>query len=159
MTGDQYEYTVDGARRAAARDELDVWVRRFLASSGSDNAELGEQLTETQRWWTGPVQLPISSLHRLVGPADDPVLCPLDDDEWRSDVASMAGKIADEEWDPPPVVVMYRNEQLVLEDGNHRVEGLRRAGDDQAWAVVGFDDPEARSDFDASADTAEWRTK
>jgi hypothetical protein len=55
--------------------------------------------------------------------------------------------------------VMYRNEQLVLEDGNHRVEGLRRAGEDQAWAVVGFEDPEARSDFDASADTAEWRTK
>lgn len=151
MTSDSHEFTVSGARRARANDDLDGWVRRFLASPGSDNAELGEQLTATRRWWTGPVQLPISSLHRLVGPADAPVLCPLDDDEWRSDVSSMAEKIDHEEWEPPPVVVMYRNDQLVLEDGNHRVEGLRRAGEDRAWAVVGFEDAEARDHFDASS--------
>ena len=38
------DFTVATARRAAAGDQLAEWVRRFLASPGSDNAELGEQL-------------------------------------------------------------------------------------------------------------------
>jgi hypothetical protein len=141
------EFSVDGAQRAAERHDLDGWVRRFLASPGSDNAELGDQLTEEPRYWIGPLRLRISTLHRLVGPPGDPVLCPVDDDDWRDDVAEMAEKIDGDEWEPAPVVVMYRDDQLVLEDGNHRVEGLRRAGEDEAWAVVGFESAEARDRF------------
>ena len=37
--------------------------------------------------------------------------------------------------------------KLVLEDGNHRVEALRRAGVDLTWAVVAFDDPTERDRF------------
>lgn len=70
------EFSVEGARRAAERDALDDWVRRFLASPGSDNGELGEQLSDGVRWWTGPLEVPIGSLHRLAGPPDEPVLCP-----------------------------------------------------------------------------------
>ena len=39
---DTFEFTVDGARRAAEYDTLEVWVRQFLSSPGSDNAVLGE---------------------------------------------------------------------------------------------------------------------
>jgi hypothetical protein len=146
-----HEFSVDGVRRAAEGDDLDGWVRRFLASDGSDNAELGEQLTAEPRWWIGPVRLRINTLHRLVGPPDEPVLCPLDDDDWRDDVAEMAEKIDDDEFEPAPVVVMFRDDQLVLEDGNHRVEALRRAGEHEAWAVVGFESAEARDRFEVPA--------
>jgi hypothetical protein len=44
-------------------------------------------------------------------------------------------------------VVSHRGGRLVLEDGNHRVEGLRRAGKDHAWAVIAFEDPEERNQF------------
>lgn len=141
------EFTVEGARSAAERDDLESWVRRFLASPGSDNAELGELLTDRPRWWTGPLRLPISSMHRLAGPPDEPVLCPVDDDEWRDDVDDLAEKV-DDGWDPPPMIVTYRNGQLVLEDGNHRVEGLRRAGEASAWSVVSFEDNAERDAFE-----------
>lgn len=144
---DDSEFTVDGARHAAEHGDLESWVRRFLASAGSDNAELGEELTDRPRWWIGPLRVPIGALHRLVGPPEDPVLCPVDDDDWRDDVDEMAEKIDGDEWEPPPVVAMYRDDQLVLEDGNHRVEGLRRAGEDEAWAVVGFESSQARERF------------
>ncbi len=150
MTDDRSEFSdfsVDGARAATEQDDLAGWVRDFLASPGSDNAELAEQLTAQQRWWIGPLRLPIKSLHRLAGPPGDPVLCPVDDDYWRDDVAELAEKIDDEGFDPPPVVVIYRNDQLVLEDGNHRVEGLRRAEETEAWAIVGFESSEARAGF------------
>jgi hypothetical protein len=49
------------------------------------------------------------------------------------------------------VIVSHRDGQLVLEDGNHRVEGLRRAGKDHAWAVIAFEDPGERDRFAAAS--------
>ncbi len=145
MTDDD-GHSLDGARVAAARNELGAWVAEFLASPGSDNAALGEQLTNGLRWWLGPVQIPLKRLHRLAGPSGDAVLCPVNEDDWRDDVDDLAQKV-DDGWDPPPVIVSYRDGQLVLEDGNHRVEGVRRSGAYQTWAVIGFDDPEERDRF------------
>lgn len=155
MDGEHAAFSVEGARRAAERGELETWVRQFLASPGSDNAALGEQLTSQPRWWIGPLRVPIGELHRLAGPPEDPVLCPVDDDYWRDDVEEMAEQIDGDGWQPPPVVVMYSDDRFVLEDGNHRVEALRRAGEDEAWAVVGFESTEARDQFSASTAPAD----
>jgi hypothetical protein len=138
--------SLEAARGAATRDELGAWVAEFLASPGSDNAELGEELTAELRWWLGPVQIPLHQLHRLAGPPGDAVLCPVDEDYWRDDVDDLAEKV-DDGWEPPPVIVSSRDGQLVLEDGNHRVEGIRRSGARQTWAVIGFDDPAERDSF------------
>ena len=62
-------------------------------------------------WWTGPVQLPIDELNRLAGPPGDPVLVVVDDDEWRDDVEELGDKV-EEGWEPPPMVVTYRDGQL-----------------------------------------------
>lgn len=135
---DVERFTVATARAAADHGELAGWVKRFLASPGSDNEVLAEMLSEHVQLWAGPVVVPISRLHRLAGPPDEPVLCPVDDDFWDDRVDEMAERIDEEGWEPAPVVVSCREGQLVLEDGNHRVESLRRAGRDEAWAVVGF---------------------
>ena len=65
------------------------------------------------------------------------------DDDWRDDIADMAERMEDR-WEPPPVIVSHPDGQLVLEDGYHRVEGLRRAGKDHAWAVIAFEEPAER---------------
>jgi len=137
---------VEAARAAAERDELGEWVVRFLASPGSDNAPLAGQLTQELGWWLGPVQLPLDQLHRLAGPPGAPVLEEVEDHEWRDDVDDLARQVEDGA-QPAPVIVAHRNDQLVLEDGNHRVEALRRAGHDEAWAVVGFDSADERDRF------------
>lgn len=137
------EFSVGSARAAAAEDRLAEWVAEFLSSPGSDNAPLAEQLR--QRWpvWAGPVRVPLDQLHRLAGPAGQPVLCVVDDEEWDPRVDDLAGKVADGH-EPPPLVATFDGGRLVLEDGNHRAEALRRAGDRHAWAVVGFEGAEAR---------------
>jgi hypothetical protein len=141
----QEKFSVDSAREAAARDEVDGWVADFLSSSGSDNAALAEELTSKPRWWLGPVQVPFNQLNRLAGPPGEPALCPLEDHDLER-VEGMEESI-EEGWDPPPLIVSFRDGQLVLEDGNHRVEGLRRTGVREGWAVVCFDDPEDRDAF------------
>lgn len=143
---DHDRYSVDAARAAAERDELGDWVADFLASPGSDNRELAAGLTDRPRWWLGPVQVPLEQLNRLAGPPGEPVLCPVDDDYWRDDVDDLEQK-AREGWEPPPVIASYRDGQLFLEDGNHRVEGVRRSGARETWAVIGFDSPEERERF------------
>ena len=147
MSNDQ-KYTVESARAASERDALGDWVAEFLASPGSDNEVLAEQLTTPDRCWLGPVEVPINRLNRLAGPSDAPVLCPVDDDYWDDRVDDMEDKVEDG-WEPPPVIVTAQGDQLVLEDGNHRVESLRRAGEQTAWAVISFDDSTARDGFAA----------
>lgn len=143
---DDLDLTVDGARRAAATDDLATWVHGFLCSPGSDNPVLADALLEPPRAWLGPVLVRFDQLHRLAGPADHPVLCPVDEDEWRDDVADLADKV-DDGLEPAPVIASSRDDQLVLEDGNHRVEAMRRAGRQDAWTIIAFDDGAARARF------------
>jgi hypothetical protein len=149
---DEHPYSIDSARAAAARGELAPWVAEFLASPGSDNDVLGEVLTDRLRWWTGPVEVPIDRLHRLAGPPGEPVLVTVEDDEWRDDVEDLEEKVS-EGWEPPPVIATWKDGQLVLEDGNHRVEGLRRAGTEKAWTIIGFATEEERDGFTVAAAT------
>jgi hypothetical protein len=151
---DEPEHTVETARAAAAEDDLGDWVARFLRSPGSDNAPLAELLSDPPRWWIGPVQVPLDQLHRLAGPSGHPVMEEVEDDEWRDDVEDLAGRI-DDGLEPPPVVVSHRdNDTLVVEDGNHRIEALRRAGAHDAWAVIGFEDVDSRDRFVARSEQA-----
>lgn len=148
---DDHDFSVEAARRAADRDELGAWVARFLASPGSDNAGLAVLLSEQGRSWLGPVQLPLDQLNRLAGPPDAPVLVAVEDHEWRDDVDDLARRI-EGGLEPAPVIVSDKGDHLMVEDGNHRLEALRRAGVTEAWAVVGFDEPEQRDRFIARSE-------
>ena len=143
--------TVTGARAAAAEGVLADWVTRFLDSPGSDNAGLAMKLAETERWWIGPVLLPLDRLGRIAGPEGHPVAQVVEEHEWRDDVADLADKVADGH-EPAPVIVMQTDEGYRLEDGNHRVEAVRQAGHDHVWAIVGFEAESARDDFIARTD-------
>ncbi len=63
----------------------------------------------------------------------------------------LADKV-DDGHQPAPVIATFRNDELVLEDGNHRVEALRRAGVERAWTVVAFDDDATRDAFVSRVD-------
>lgn len=131
-------FSVASARVAGEEGELREWVRSFLASPGSDNAPLGDALADRDGPWVGPVRVPLDRLARLAGPADAPVLEVVDEDDWRDDVDDLAARIA-AGLEPAPVVATMRDRQLVVEDGNHRIEALRRAGHRDAWVVVNLE--------------------
>lgn len=140
-----YDPTIDGARRAAALDDLGRWVQDFLASEGSDNAELGEQLADDDLHWAGPLLVEFDELHRFAGPPSQPTMTRLTDEDQRR-VSDMVDSL-DDGWRPAPCVATHKGDHLSLEDGNHRVEALRRHGDDRWWTVVGFDSDDARRSF------------
>ena len=86
---------------------------------------------------------------RLAGP-EDTALVPVAAGEWEHDIDDMAASI-EAGWEPPPLLAEYRDGRLLLQDGNHRYEALRRAGASSAWVLVYFDDPAARDRYVASA--------
>lgn len=147
MTDDR-RFDLAGARRAAAEDATARWVGEFLASKGSDNAVLAAALAQRRHWWLGPVELPLDDLIRLAGPEDD-ALCPIDEDEWESDVRAMEESV-ESGWEPPPLLAEFQDGRILLQDGNHRYEALAREGAPSAWVLVYFDDPVQRESFAAS---------
>jgi hypothetical protein len=142
-------FSLRAAKEAADRDETARWVGAFLASRGSDNGVLAAALAQREHWWLGPVEVALDRLERLAGPEPD-VVCPIDEDEWEEDVESMEESL-DQGWEPPPLLVQYQGGRLLLQDGNHRYEALRRAGQTEGWVLVYFDDPADRERFVARA--------
>lgn len=143
-----HPYTVATARAAAERDELAAWIAEFLASPGSDNAPLADKLAASHPFWTGPVEVPLDELNRLAGAPGTPALVEVDEEEWRDDVEDLAQKVDEDDFEPPPLVATQQPDgQLLLEDGNHRAEALRRCGETTAWTVVGFESTDERDRF------------
>ena len=140
-----HRFSVSSALRAAAEDELAQWVGDFLASRGSDNATLAAGLAQREHWWLGPLWLPLELLVPLAGP-DDEALCPIDEDEWESDITAMEDSIEDG-WEPAPLLAQFDRGQLLLQDGNHRCEALAREGATHTWVLLWFDDPDDHHEF------------
>lgn len=142
----RHEFSLASARAAAAQDRTAIWVGDFLASRGSDNVVLAAALAQRRHWWAGPIEIPLDELERLAGPEEDEVLVPIDEREWEGDVARMEASI-EHGWEPPPLLAEYQDGRLLLQDGNHRYEALKREGAASAWVLVFFDDPSARDAF------------
>ncbi len=83
----------------------------------------------------------------LAGPEDD-AECPIEPEVWEGDIENMEASIEDG-WQPPPVLVEYRDGALLLQDGNHRYEAMLRSGAEQVWAVVWADDEHDRDALEA----------
>ena len=61
-------------------------------------------------------------------------------------------------WTPPPFVATWQDDHLVLEDGNHRAEGVRRSGDGSYWCVVGVNSDDERAAAQAAIDAKDGLT-
>jgi hypothetical protein len=140
------DFSLASARAAAAQDRTAIWVGAFLASRGSDNEVLAAALAQKRHWWVGPIEIPLDDLERLAGPEEHDVLVPIDEGEWEGDVERMEASI-EEGWEPPPLLAEHQDGRLLLQDGNHRYEALKREGAPTAWVLVFFDDAGARDRF------------
>jgi FMN phosphatase YigB (HAD superfamily) len=138
-------FDLASARAAALEDRTAQWVGEFLEASG--NVVLGAALAHQPHWWLGPLRVPLRALVRLAGPEDD-IDWTIEPGEWEHDVGTM-GESLDDGWEPPPLLSCVEDGALVIHDGNHRYEALKRSGAEAAWVLLWFDDPGERAEFAA----------
>jgi len=128
-----FERTINGAREAADAGQIDEWVHAFLSAGLGANPPMAVGLRKQQRWWIGPVAVPIASLTRICGP-EAGMEYRTTREAWEARVAAI---MAVELEQLPPVILEYRGPALLgLCDGSHRHEAIRRRGRENIWALV-----------------------
>ena len=128
-----FERTLKGARDAADAGQVDEWVHAFLSDGLGANPPMAVGLRKQQRWWIGPISLPLASLTRICGPEAE-MEYRTSRDAWEAHIAVL---MTVEPEQLPPVILEYRGPALLkLCDGSHRHEVLRRRGAETIWALV-----------------------
>lgn len=125
--------SLSGARAWAQAGRLEDWVHGYLLSAGH-NPAFSEGLKLDKRYYDGPVNMPLSLLKRCCGPEEE-MAFRVDEAYFEKHVAELQEAVRRGE-DMPPLIVNYRAEGFVLNDGNHRFEALYRLGAESAWAIV-----------------------
>jgi hypothetical protein len=121
------DFSTRGARAMAARGELERWLHAYLTCEPRwANPGLANGLRRAPRRYRGPLEMPVALLERKCGP--EPEM------EFRQDPASfeehiraIAASLVEPE-DLPPLVVEDLGGRLMVCDGTHRLEAVRRRG-------------------------------
>lgn len=129
-------YDLASAQMAARAAQLEVWIQRYLTTEPWANHGLAEGLTRQQRWWRGPLEIPLHQVVRCCGPEAE-MEFQVDPAGWEAKVGGMAASLGDLGM-LPPLIVEYRGGLLSVRDGNHRHEAMRRRGWQSCWILVWY---------------------
>ncbi len=134
------EWSVETARHFANQGRLEEWLHSYLRAGNWVNSGLSNGLKQAQRWWIGPVLVPIEQMVRNCGP--EPVMpFKVTVEDWEQKTHAMASSF-DDPVNLPPVILQSIFGTLYLRDGNHRSEAARKKGWQSLWAIIWFDSEE-----------------
>ena len=146
MDGDimNYKCTLSSAREFAAANKLEDWIHAFLLSDG-DNKAFSDGLKICERFYIGPILMPLFLFTRCVGPEED-MKYRTTAESFKKHVNGLQ-KILEQTQDMPPLIVNYVDGRFELNDGNHRFEALKRLGVTEFHFVVWITDLQDYNDF------------
>lgn len=126
-------FTVNEALEFASRGDIEEWVHLFLNSVG-DNKPFSDGLKLQKRYWLGPFHIELEKLRRCCGPEPEMQFI-VTADGWESHI-SYFQKLIKDGWNIPPLIAYNQGDYLVVNDGNHRLEAMRREGIEKWWVII-----------------------
>jgi hypothetical protein len=126
-------FNVEEAIAYGKEGKIEEWVHAFLNSVG-DNVPFSEGLKLEKRYWTGPLLISIDKLKRCCGPEPGMEYYNAPED-WEPCIKKFQDLIRNG-WDMPPLIVQHEGDKLIVSDGNHRLEAMRREGIYKCWIIV-----------------------
>jgi len=126
-------FTVKTSLDAKEKGMLQEWINDFLNSEGG-NRGLLEGLKIKKRYWRGPYEIDIDKLIRCCGPEKNMEYI-VSKEAFEKNVNHLK-EIFDQKGELPPLIAEYVNGCLIVRDGNHRLEALRRCGIKKYWVLV-----------------------
>lgn len=140
----EYNNTLSSAVSYAKNGKLEDWVHAYLLSDGH-NPEFSEGLRLFDRYFLGPVRMPLSLFHRCCGP-EETMKWQIPKDNFEKKVEELETVISAEN-DLPPLIVHYVNGEFELNDGNHRLEAYSRLGIKKYYVIVWITEKEEYTSF------------
>ena len=140
----EYKSTLSSAIGYAGNGKLEEWVHTYLLSDGH-NKEFSDGLKLFDRYFLGPVKMPLSLFKRCCGPEED-MKWVISKDSFEKKVKELEEVIAVEK-DMPPLIVHYVDGEFELNDGNHRLEAYSRLQIKEYYVIVWITEKEEYAAF------------
>jgi len=140
----EYKSTLTSAIGYARNGKLEEWIHAYLQSDGHNQA-FSDGLKLFDRYFLGPVKMPLSLFKRCCGPEADM--------KWQVSAEGFERKVRDlqkvisDNNDMPPLIVHYVEGEFELNDGNHRFEAYSRLGVKEAYVIVWITEKEEYTEF------------
>lgn len=126
-------FTVEEAMSFSKEERIEEWVHLFLNSVG-DNVPFSEGLKLEKRYWTGPLLIKLDKLKRCCGPEPNMEYFNAPE-QWECEISKFQQLIRNG-WEMPPLIVQHDGNDLIVNDGNHRLEAMNREGIGECWVII-----------------------
>ena len=140
----EYKSTLSSAVGYARNGKLEEWIHTYLLSDGH-NKEFSDGLKLFDRYFLGPVKMPLSLFKRCCGPEED-MKWVIPKGNFEEKVNQLMQVITENE-DMPPLIVSYVDGHFELNDGNHRFEAYQRLGIEEYYVIVWITEKEDYAEF------------
>ncbi len=141
-----YKCSLTSAREYAESNKLEEWVHTYLLSDGH-NREFSDGLKLFERFYIGPIKMPLNLFQRCCGPEEN--MKYRINKEWFESHVNRLAEVIQNENDMPPMIVHYVNGSFELNDGNHRHEAYSRLGINKYYVIVWITE---KSEYDEFAE-------
>lgn len=141
----EYQCSLSSAKAYAAAGKLEEWVHAYLLSDG-DNREFSDGLKLFDRYFIGPVRMPLNLFTRCYGP-EEHMKFRTNSVEWFEQCVGRLMEVIRQEEDMPPLIVHYVDGGFELNDGNNRHEAYKRLGIAEYEVIVWITEKEEYDEF------------
>jgi hypothetical protein len=121
----EYKCSLSSAQEYARVGRIEDWIHAYLLSDGH-NKDFSDGLKLYERYFIGPMKMPLSLFYRCCGPESN-MKYRVNAEWFEKHVQDLVGVISSEK-DLPPLIVNYVDDRFELNDGNHRFEAYSRLG-------------------------------
>ncbi|MBR6506425.1 MAG: ParB-like nuclease domain-containing protein [Clostridia bacterium] len=132
-----YKCSLSCAQEFSKQGKLEEWVHTYLLSDGR-NKDFSDGLKLFDRYFIGPLKMPLSLFTRCCGPEEN--MKWRINEEWFEKHVSDLMEVIKREKDMPPLIVHFLVENgkdyFELNDGNHRLEAYQRLGIEEYHVIV-----------------------
>lgn len=139
-----YKCSLSSAKEFSEAGKLEDWIHLFLLSDGH-NKIFSDGLKHFNRYYLGPLTMPLSLFSRCCGPEEN-IKYQVSEEWFEKRVQALKEKLKSND-DMPPLIVHFVDHGFELCDGNHRIEALTQLGIKEYPVIVWITEKDEYEEF------------
>ena len=129
-----YNKTLSSAMSYARENKIDEWIHTYLHDPEKSNIPLSDGLKLFERYYIGPIKMPLYLFERSTGP-EEGMKYRIDKDWFAIHVSALEDSIK-KDIDMPPLIAHYVEQGFEMSDGNHRLQAYKNLGVQEANVII-----------------------